>query len=79
MAWGLLLYGAFHAIAGLAVTYYLEGEQLIAATEHYFGEKSAVEATELGLICLAAGILTGLLVEIAKNVRSKRIAEDSLV
>lgn len=67
MAWGAVILSAFKLTVGLWIALTLDKEQMIAASKLYLGTATSGEAIDEGLIMLAAGIIVGLLVEIAKS------------
>lgn len=67
LAWAMVILGAFRVSLGLFVAIGFDGEQMLAASRRYLGAANSGEVIDQGIITLAAGIVVGLLVEIAKK------------
>ena len=68
MAWVLFGYGAFRVIFAFVIAVQFDTrESMIAASKRYLNAENTGEAIDRGLPILAAGIVVGLLVEIAKK------------
>jgi len=68
LAWAVMVWGAIKLALGIYVATQFEGkEEMIAASRRYLATANSGEAIDGGLKLLAAGILIGLLVQIAKN------------
>lgn len=68
LAWLLFGFGALRVIIALIIAFQFDTtESMIAASKRYLGTENTGEAIDKGLPILAAGIVVGLLVEIAKK------------
>ena len=67
VAWAMVLLGLMRTFMGLYVAVNFEGAELAAATRRYIGSGTTGEAMDNGIMIFIAGIVLGLLVEIAKK------------
>ena len=68
LAWLLFGYGVFRVTFALIIAFQFESHQsMIAASKRYLNAENTGEAIDKGLPLIAAGIVVGLLVEIAKK------------
>ena len=67
MAWAMVIWGILRSAIGFYVASIEGEEQRIFAAKRYLGSSSSREAIDNGVIMIAAGVVIGLLVTIAKN------------
>jgi len=68
LAWVLFGFGTFRVAFALLIAFQFETqESMIAASKRYLNTENTGEAIDKGLPLIAAGIVVGLLVEIAKK------------
>jgi chromate transport protein ChrA len=68
IAWFCTILGSIRVILGFLVAYNsISNEQMREAAQHYLAASTTGEAINEGMYMMAFGVLTGVLVQIAKN------------
>lgn len=67
LAWILVVFGLMRVAMGLVIAFGTNADNYAAATKRYLGSTSSGEAIDRGAMVLVAGVVIGLLVQIAKN------------
>jgi hypothetical protein len=68
IAWFLILLGVLRTGAGLLETFFASALELSVAPARYLSAAAAGDAISGGMIMVVAGVVMGLLVQIAKGV-----------
>jgi ABC-type Mn2+/Zn2+ transport system permease subunit len=71
IAWIAVVFGAVRVLMGFAIAFMFDLEQNAAASRRYLATANSGEAIEDGSAMFLTGIIIGLLVQIAKQTRTR--------
>lgn len=67
IAWAMVVLGFMRFVMGWYVALAFDGDRMFAASRRYLGAVSSGEAIDQGLFTFIAGVVLGLLVQIAQS------------